>query len=764
MVRPGDHLRSIVQVVLIVVVLAGPALWRLAEAPAQHPHREPLVAEPSALVSRPLPLDYAGLLDGADTFRLPLQTADVTRFLHYDEFALVFGNDLTGAVLVEASLVLRGTDCRYVTPPRATLDNNDYVWFRRSAPCQPQAAAGPGAIDLEVRLVAGSGRVSLWTLEDRSTASHLLLGPPYHGAATVVRGLAGWHAPPSSLIRADLLAYLWSISTFAVWARWLLALSVCVAGLVVLSAFGESTAPRRRVLTAAGGAGLLLSGLALGYAIVTPPLFGSDEPDFLLSVAQVMEQPALAESTEALGHRTHLERIRHHGNQHFRAADVGNPWPLDWDPHVIFAEPIASRSPLTTWLWSATYTLIGTTSAAEMLWRFRVMHALLLGLTAAAAVAILVAALGLRGFPGLGLLVVPTLPFFGMAMGETAITVATAMLLAAIVAAIVLDADRSERLGVPLGIAIALVLLSGRRGWPILAATAVVLLARAVVGPRLAPGWRAALMFWGGLGGVVVPALWLAGSLGLFSAAAQVVLSRGRDLGPAVAWLLENALDRPWVLGAALAVPLTIELATARVRASGWLPAMPRLWPWVGALAAAALMITLIASWFIAFPTTDGARVMTTTFLEYLIRVAATMAIPFRAAHHDLMLSTLFWGGFGWSDAAPPSWLIGTLSAATGTMLAVTCWWAGRRGQARGLVLLGALGSGLGWTLVGTAAGAYALGYDVYGRYLIGWYLLSIVTAWVAAARWRIIPWPVWLAAAAAVHGYCTQMILARYL
>ncbi|MEZ5288444.1 MAG: hypothetical protein R2712_27280 [Vicinamibacterales bacterium] len=81
----------------------------------------------------------------------------------------------------------------------------------------------------------------------------------------------------------------------------------------------------------------------------------------------------------------------------------------------------------------------------------------------------------------------------------------------------------------------------------------------------------------------------------------------------------------------------------------------------------------------------------------------------------------------------------------------------GRRAAAMG-VLLFALVAGL----AAAAAGAYALEYELYGRFLVGWYVLLLIPAWSTAAltTW---PWWLWYAAPLAAHAYAMQLILLRY-
>jgi uncharacterized membrane protein YdcZ (DUF606 family) len=60
------------------------------------------------------------------------------------------------------------------------------------------------------------------------------------------------------------------------------------------------------------------------------------------------------------------------------------------------------------------------------------------------------------------------------------------------------------------------------------------------------------------------------------------------------------------------------------------------------------------------------------------------------------------------------------------------------------------------------AIGAYSVTSLLYGRYLVGWYLLIVMTVWTAPALSRRPWWP-WLVGTMAVHAYYLQSIPARY-
>ncbi len=98
-----------------------------------------------------------------------------------------------------------------------------------------------------------------------------------------------------------------------------------------------------------------------------------------------------------------------------------------------------------------------------------------------------------------------------------------------------------------------------------------------------------------------------------------------------------------------------------------------------------------------------------------------------RLRHHDFLLSTSFWGAFGWLDRLLPEWAITvcvTVSSMTAIALLVS---ASRRRDAvlmksLAVVALGSVASFLAYVVVTLKTSP-----DVHGRYLLGLYLCVLV-------------------------------------
>ncbi|MEZ5288445.1 MAG: hypothetical protein R2712_27285 [Vicinamibacterales bacterium] len=164
-----------------------------------------------------------------------------------------------------------------------------------------------------------------------------------------------------------------------------------------------------------------------------------------------------------------------------RVLDIDTPWPQAWSAAV---EPVAveGRSPLTAWWWTTLPRRLSDGPLEAVLWRMRAADAVLTGLAALLAAVLLAWLLpGRRALLALGLLAAPTLPFYGMFWSDSPVILAAAMLLGAALAPVVMAAPRAWMAGIPIGLTMTLAILSGRRAWPLVIASMVVLVGRACV-------------------------------------------------------------------------------------------------------------------------------------------------------------------------------------------------------------------------------------------------------------------------------------------
>jgi hypothetical protein len=378
----------------------------------------------------------------------------------------------------------------------------------------------------------------------------------------------------------------------------------------------------------------------------------------------------------------------------------------------------------------------------------------------------------------LALLLVPTLPFFATYVSDFALLTSTYVFAAALMAGLCLDGRRVHLLGLPLGVAFALVFGGGRSGMPLGAVLASVVVGRAWLGSRQDAGVRAdisrSVVFWAGLGiGLATlevlstPAF----SHGLWPGDARPVPERVK----ALVGLLR---DHPGWFVMMAPIGFAIEMITSCIRRRWRTPGrfVTGMTRWLCYGVAAAVVSSLLVSLFVTYPgleTLENNAVASARI--YATRVVMVGLSGFRLVRHDLLVSSSFWGGFGWIDAVPGDGLVSVLvllnaAAAIGLLVHV-----GRSGQVRRAVWLGVLTCGWVGALVLYAVSSYYLRRNLMGRYLVGLYVSSLAVFWVAAAllprrRPSGLMWVdsisrEWLIAAAAcgIHGWALRFILMRY-
>lgn len=755
----SEQLRGLVVAALVTVAVALPAGLALMTVPATRPVRVWMMREPSALPARAEQMPREEAADGTDLFRLSFSSRDVADFATYDRVEIVFGTNRTTPRLVSGRLRIAGTSCVFASALDVTMADNALLAFSRQGTCTPLDGAPVGLIDLDMHVARGSGTLAVWTFEDASAAARPLYrmdGP----LRLSVRGFVSRTPPAFTMRRADLLAYTWDVPAATIWTRLAFALGAILAGTWLLYRTDGATQPPAPHVAAAFGTACLLGGLALGYAIVTPPLQAPDEPDHLESYAALMEGADISAELKALIDRTHFERLRHQAHEQFAETDVGRPLdgPVFED---LIREPVETRSPATAYWWRWLHGVLAPGPLANTLWGIRAGGALFFGASAGIGVLLLAWATGAPrpALLGLGFLVVPTLPFFGAHVADTSTIVALNLILAAALAGIVLDGPHDLLLGTSLGTAMALVLLSGRRSWPVLVVAGVVLTVRATIGSPRGHSVRRTLAFWAPLLATLALGVWWAGRLGtlgyaLRSPSAQVPAA----LGPFVV-----ALQHPVLLVVPLLVLPLVEQVGGPVRTALLALASSRLVSRGGSLLAAAAVALAVVSYWVELPTAKPGAVHAVALPAYVKSVLMSMAVPFRIGHADLLLSTLFWSGYGWVDTVAPPWVLAVLNGAT----ALAVWWtwrvAARTGDPRRMLLVAALAIGLAASLAAFAAGAYALKYDLYGRYLVAWYVVFITFLWLAPALGSRRGWWIWTALPLAAHAYCLRMIVSRY-
>jgi hypothetical protein len=749
--------------------------------------REPLVPRSArgSLVAVPLvPGPSAG---GVRVHAIALTADAPSRLAEHQELWLFL--DLPGASsrLRAARLVATGTACRLefgpveAAPAAEPAPDEGALVLRRSGECQAAEAERPGTLRLEVT-ASGEEPVGLWAYSPRAADGdrgpiRVAPGSPLAGSeALSVRGLL-IDRPPTAP-RVELLNAMWRLSGEPSWIWWSLAgaLALVLAGCLLSPsspADPESRATSRRVIRSAIGCALPALGLAALYAVLTPPLFGPDEPYHLLGFADLGHDARLADDTLAWMGQTHVLRIRYRPEERFRSVDPGRPFVGDDDQ--LKPTEVSMRSATLACLWRALGPALRGRGAPQTLLALRLVNALAFALAVGAAAALAAACAGTARpqwlvFP---FLFVPSLPFFAMHVSETAVLCSAYVLFSASIAVLFLDGPRAHWAGFPLGLATALMLAGGRSPWPLAAVVVAALAARVLLGANGAQPRRAAAVFWSGLA-LGLGAYWLALNddyLLMMSYWSRFVPHPLRPL-----WDSQGRAALAVLLALALAAGLESGLLRWRERAAARLgPSLRRPARWAASAVGAGVVVSLAGSLVLQYPHLPLEPRHPMSVGERVAAVLATMATLFRLSDPNFLLATTFWVGFGWLDAIPGPVFQALLVALVGVAAVGLLRALARPPQLRRLAWLLALAGGGVLALVLYTVVTQDLPMALQGRYLIGWYLvfLTLAGSWltglslspsatVASLADRLRP-ALLLLLAGGLHAYCLGFILRRY-
>lgn len=735
---------------------------------------------------------FQDLSSATPTYHIRLRMDHPEVLLAHQEFQVLFATYRQRPELVEASLAVLGTACRYRSAPGETLRDNRALPLMRGPECYPPQGLPTGEFELVVQL-RRHGDVAVWSWlsgdgnESVEASAVRLVGiPGYQQSPPLLRGRLVNRYRTAGHRRIDLLAYVWNLKsrTTGVWGTLGAAAVLLLLGLSLIPTCPTDLASvrARRSWVIPCAAGMFAASLAVFYAILVPPFQAPDEPDYLLSFAALTGQPRLATEAEAWARLGHFERIKFHPDEKFRPRDLSRPFPTAWADHV-HAEDVAARSPATASLWRLVAKGVRGEAAPEVLLVVRLTNALVFGLAVGLAtllVQVLDAGLDATLVP-VPFLLVPTLPFFAMHMSESAVLTSGYVLLAACVTALALDSARSHWLGLPYGLVSAVVLAGGRSAGPIIGLLGAALLVRVVLGAPTPLALRRRVFhagtFWAGWA-LGVSAWALIGSPRYRALLAEeTVRLAGHEWNSRfVTWLQEPTA----ILGVVAVAGLMGEVAGALLKArwSRLRPPNPRAWMWPVACAVIAMLAAIpLTSVLVEYPRLQPlAASDSRTATEYVQEVCLVMATSLRLTEPDFLLTVSFWGGFGWIDTLlSPIMITGTvlLTGLAGSVLLVQI---ARDGHIRRALALGILGAGWVASLAAYALSAHAMQRNLHGRYLIGWYLTGIAMAWSSAwrsrgdesgayglgrvARWRT---PLLVSLCLCVHVVSLLTILQRY-
>lgn len=721
--------------VLAVLAMMSPVMWALSAKVPNLVETE-LTSDRGDRIAVPIELSYADYpgSSGQHVARMNLHLGNPEVLVRRQAIEIRVANYLTSPRLKSAELLVVGTGCRFETPSNVEYPNNETLPFMRGKGCVPLQGAPTGALELTVRFT-GPGRVALWTYRPQGPPTNpsviYLPDPSWSdlGLKVELRGNYVDRIGPSRYRRADLLAYMWNVSDGSMWI-WIATAAAVV--LLILGALALPTRATRWPVLRASGAGLLLSaGISLLYVVLVPPFQAADEPSHFLGYGYVTGDPQLEPEAARWAKRGHFERLQFHSHERFRPADIDRPYMVDWND--VFVVDV-TRSSVTVPFWRQIGDRLNTLTVPRRLLMLRLINVAVFSVT----IAVCTAMVGLlstakRPETAVGmLLLVPTLPFFGTYVSNYAPVVAAYVIVASACLVLFLDGPRAHFAGVPLGLGFAFAVAATRSALPMIVMLLMVLLGRAALrgrGEREGSLGRTAI-FWSGILAGVAALAWLFTER--YAWRMGIELARVSSRATSIASM---ALTHPWLMaGATLAAVVALEGFCSLGRRASKGRIQKQVARWIRPtclLGIAAVVTTLVGSIWLNLPHLTPVRSAgPVTVGTYVRETLATVATPFRLRDPDFLLSTTFWGGFGWVDTILPPFVLALLSVGTAAATIVVLHRLSVSRDVRRFCWL--LTSALAFfaTVTVYAATTFWMSPDLHGRYLIGPYLLALLIAW----------------------------------
>jgi hypothetical protein len=737
--------------------LIGPAAIALRQ-PVERRHDIPLTPYVTDTPSIAIELYGHGEITSAGRVRhryVRLQTANAAAFASHAAIELSVLTSDPPIALIGGDLII-GDSCAYVVEPIHFLPRNGLLRFRRGEGCvPPEGAAVPVTLHLRTQ---GGGRVLVMAYKpaaDAKTRTQLIVNDPEIAETAltpqIVGNLVDYDTGPV-MRRIDLLHYAWQIEATPAWI-WT-ALGAVAVAVYVTFAFGGLIAMGSAPPLRLAAAGTLLS-LCAGavYAVVTPPFEGPDEPNHFVGYALLSGQATLEPQVRELARLGHVQRIQFDVAQRLRPYDVGRPLPPDV---VAFgpALPLERSGLAPIWRWEGR-ALAGRPAQVQLLW-LRGAGTLCMAL----AVGVVVFYLRSGKTPvaplaGPLLTIVPMVPFLAMIVSNHAWIAAGYVLIAGAAVAL-FSGSRGREAGVGglLAAGVTIAILGGRSALPLTPFIAALLGVR-IVGTSGRRATRSQMaLFWIPIGAVAPTIL-------LVSPATMRTVVFGPLRGGWVMTLLACVL----VAAAAALERALPDRATAMERFSRSRAGLARR---LAILFTAGVAATMLASLFISLPRLAYVPFYDRPPLARYLRDALVSELTiFRLRDHDFLLSTSFWGAFGWLDTVPPGLTTAFVVAAAAIM--VRWVWRSARGATHASLLGGALlAAGFFASFVTYAVVSVVIQPDIHGRYLLGLYLVVLTVAACGALQPEKGEASAAAGAAvalfwAAAHGYSAHAIVTRF-
>jgi len=707
-----------------------------------------------------VPIEIGFPPDSTDTRTggVPITIANSRWLRGVDSVSLLVATYNTSPTLVTARLGATDGACEFRAEGGDVVPNNGLLVLT-AVHCNPAPTTRDFMLWVRVR---GQGRVAIWTFPATDAVigdqfDRFLIPTPDGAAAFAVRGEAEDMGRAEVVRRVDLVAHFWQRDAATIWF-WVVLFAVCG----FCGAWALTTPTIVRVPVGAGALALSIAGL---WAVMMPPLQGADEPDHLLSYAEVVGAPQVEAELPWLARRTHFERLRFRGDQRFRAADIDRPHDPAWTGDI-HSERMDQRSAVAVRMWR----LMADAGARslplpDLLLAVRALDALVFaGVVGLAAWFVWWAADGRVGLWSMvGLAIIPTLPYFATMVSDWAFVASWSVLFASGLIVLQHDGPRASWAGLALGLGIALLFGTSISAFALIPLVAVVFATRVVMGDRAEA--RGVLVFWSGVSvGAVVAVLltrrlFEAGFARYDAASGSSATLLGQVNGVAA-----HVAESPWIVFLPLVALALLELGVRRAFESVAWDGLSRVLR-LGVLAAAGwTAVVWVSSLVVSWP--QVALLETGTYSHvshYVVDVMTSVATFTRLRGLDHLTFTSFVSGFGWIDAILPTVVLALITATF-----VASLWASSRGTDRQVGWCVAMLLAVAVTVAAAAAAGFLMGRNLHGRYILTAGVAGLAIVGAGAGR-LLATGPEWWRAAALValallHGISLAFVVTRYL
>lgn len=583
--------------------------------------------------------------------------------------------------------------------------------------------------------------------------------------------------------RFHLLAATWGISQER---AWLILLPVFLAGALWIAGTGLSVRPSPqtgRMAFQAVSSGCLFLGLALLYSTLIPPFQAPDEPDHFLTFASLTGRKTLEADALDLANAGHFDRIKRNLDQHFAAADVGNPLRSKWSSEIEKTD--VNRSPLTQILWPIFAKFLPLGAPGPALFSLRVTNALIVALSLVAALVCLgclIDPVPLSIVSSGPFLMVPTFCLYAVAVSNYPFLIAGYIFQTAALSALWIGCGERRTAKIfhaALGCLVTMGLLVSMAGGD-----------SGVFGVAFWAVLLPFVFFFRGTGtqdkrsetqNILCLAATTTGTLMLAKIVALIIFPEGNLLPEKVGGRIGEILAKygvgflPPETTALLLFVLAATLGSFLMLHAGWRAGRWTCEKYLRFIPP--VLLGLLAAFVLLAPGFQVPDIENPygriSFAEYLVRLLHSFAEGFGPGFPDLYTTRLFWGGFGWMETQMPGALVDFLRYGILVGLFLLMMKQKHRDDAlpsSQLLLANLLA--LSALLIVTAYAYYFLGINLQGRYLLMAYLFVMVPAYEGFRRLGSLPssgsypammTPIFCVVCSVIHSVVFCQLLNRY-